>query len=210
MFTLLAALAIAAPTPSTPPQSMSAVSVMRHDGTGSGTVIARHGKQALILTNRHVCPDDSKVWVLAIDGTTGRKKRYPAHLYAVNPGNDKDGSADVALVVAEIDNPAMKMATASPKVGDRVHHFGHATGPQDGVVSEIAEYAYPGRPRHNISAMLAVPCDSGAAVVNEKNELCGVHHSSRVRSDDAEYSVSCRLEQIRPFLKTYAAGWGDW
>lgn len=180
----------------------SAVAVIRRDGTGSGTVIARKGPAALVLTNRHVCPDAARVQVVAADAT-GKKRRYEAKFLAAN-----SGEGDLALVVADIPAPAARLAARGPAVGDVLRHFGKATGPQEGPVERHITYATAERLVGAQTATLSVVGDSGAGMFDARGELCGVLWGAEVR--EAENSLSLPVEFVRPFLKKYAADWGDW
>jgi S1-C subfamily serine protease len=165
-------------------------------------VIARRGESALILTNKHVAPDAARVWVVAAD-RDGHKRRYDAKFLAANAGE-----ADLALVVADLPTPAVRLAARGPADGDLLRHFGKATGPQEGKVVRRLTYATPERLVGVQTATLSVVGDSGAGMVNARGELCGVLWGSEVK--EAENSLSCPVEFVRPFLKRYAAGWGDW
>lgn len=186
----------------------SCVSVITPGGAGSGTVIARKGAEALVLTNRHVVDGVEVVWVM-VAGPDGVKAKHEARVLAINPGTNTDGTADVALVVADIPNPAVRLATSDPQPGDIVRHYGHATGPQKGRVDVVEVYTATDNP-FILSRMFSVAGDSGAGVFVD-GRYAGIHHAARPWVRGApDKAISDPVSVIRPFLKRYAREWGDW
>lgn len=171
---------------------ISCVSVVTTGGSGSGTVVLRDGDKAVILTNKHVVLDEDKkvedkLWVLK-DG-----KRYNATVIKVHE------KSDIALVSATISLPAVTIATVKPLKGDKIRHFGKATGPQEGTVDGWTEFVYEGMAMNSL--IFSVPGDSGAGIFNEKGQLVGVHFGRRGRpKDDDPIAFSVSLEVVRKFL----------
>jgi S1-C subfamily serine protease len=169
----------------------SAVRVITEHGAGSGTVVGRRGKTALVLTNQHVMPRPQDVWVVA-----GRE-RAEGRFVAANAG-----PADLALLEADVDAPALGLGDAEPAVGSKVTHYGVATGPESGEVREVIRLGDYGPT--TVSDMLSVPGDSGGAVVQD-GRLVGVTfgRSGTVRE---KKHLAVRLAEVREFLRRVAPG----
>lgn len=174
----------------------STVCVLSNDGAGSGTVVARQGDTALILTNQHVVDGAKKLWIVQRG-----KPKVKATLLAEAPKG-----TDLALVTAEIPNPAVAIADREPKAKDRINHFGHATGPQKGHMVGWANYTDG---RAMISDIFSIVGDSGAGLFNADNELVGVHWGRSAESkqkwdDDETLENSVPLDAVKKFLEDKA------
>lgn len=179
----------------------SAVCVLTNDGAGSGTVTARKGKLALIITNHHVVDGAKRIWIVQRG-----KTKVPATLLATAPKG-----TDLALVTAEIDNPAVALAAAEPTAKDKITHYGHATGPQKGQVVGLINYTDG---RAMTSDVFSIVGDSGAGLFNKNNELVGVHWGRSAESkekleNDESLENSVPLDTIKKFLadKAPATKW---
>ncbi len=173
--------------------SPSCVSVIRRDGAGSGTVVQSSTGRSLVITCRHVCPDAGKVWVVA--SVDGKQKRLEARWLGVS------ATHDLALLSVDTALTAATIADANPDIGDTVTHYGRASGPQSGLVSEHKVYA--DRTVDIQTEMLAVQGDSGAGVFNAKGHLFGVHHGSEIRKDDSENSLACQLSAVLALVEKH-------
>jgi Trypsin-like serine proteases, typically periplasmic, contain C-terminal PDZ domain len=190
MIRVLIVLALAAPLFAQ--EKSSAVRVATLGGAGSGTVVARDGETAYILTNKHVAIDEnqqveSHFWIIS-DG-----KRYPASFVKMHRVND------LALLSAKIDLPAVTLADADPKEGDTVKHNGQATGPQEGKVVEWTKFVVEGPTL--TSTMFSTHGDSGAGVFNADGKLVGCFYGSKGPRTPDRLAIAVRLEVVRDFLK---------
>lgn len=173
------------------------LSVITRGGTGSGTVIARSNERALIVTNAHVVPQGAhrKIWVM----TEG--KRSEARFVATYP------HADLALVSAEISNPAARLAAEEPAPGIKVQHYGHATRHQHGIMLEWVEFPQDGG-WSVISDLFIVTGDSGAALLNDKKEVVGVIHAYVGDPEVVEPKCKAvRLAHLKALISPYLKSW---
>jgi S1-C subfamily serine protease len=186
-----------------PVPANSTVSIGTRFGIGSGTVIARKGKTALILTNNHVvedAPKGRKIYIFY----NGEKFIGKLHTLSADPKH-----VDLALVVADLDCPAVEIATDEVRLGDAVRHFGHATGPQKGKVIEGTPFN--GRAPSINSNMLSFSGDSGAGVFDSKNRLVAVNEGWLGDADaDDPPQLGIGPRDIVPFLWIHARDWFKW
>ncbi len=176
----------------------SAVRVGTTRGMGSGTVIGRKGKNALILTNEHVVPN-------------GYRK-----IYVITGGQRYDGAfvatyhdADLALITAEVPNAAVPIATKDLEKGQTVRHFGGATGPQKGKVIGQTDWVINGQVNPAIdSDIFSIVGDSGSGIFNDDDELVGVHYQ-RKGDPEKEDTIAnyVRNDHVRAFTQPYLNGW---
>lgn len=167
-------------------------------GWGSGTVVARAGGESLVLTNKHVAPDENAFYFVQHDRYT-----YPARWVAA------DDRTDLAILRVENILPVATLAEAEPAAGAPVRHWGcpHA-GPmtlRKGVVESDADNhrdadRYPflqttARSDHG---------DSGAGVFDAAGQLVGVCYGGpewdRGYRGPA-FSQNVRLADVKRFLK---------
>lgn len=181
-------------------QERSCVRIGTNNGIGSGTVIARKGKLAMILTNAHVIPNGNrKIYVIS-----GGERHYGTYVASMHPDD-----TDLALVIAEVPNPAAKIAQDKAAVGTKIRHFGGATGPQRGVIEGQTDWVYNGVVNPCILAnIFSIVGDSGAAYFNEEGEIVGVHNA---RQGDLELNDmvanGVRLDKVHSFVNPYLKGW---
>lgn len=159
MLTTLLAVALSAdPSP--------CVGLVTPTGTASGTVVSRRGGSAVVLTCRHVCVSErtgaDRPPAVMVDG-----RLRVCRVLALS------GTADLALVLAEVDNPPCRVAAGEPSEGEAVWHRGTA------AKFQLGRYVGPGkvgvelRPTSRLD-LLTLHGDSGAAVMNRRGELVGV------------------------------------
>lgn len=136
-------------------------------GNGSGTVAAVEGGVALVLTNKHVCPDPGQsILVWWPDGYRGYAKWLGV-----------DDAADLcALAVAAPEGcAACPVAEAEPAVGEAMAFHGWQSGPRPvartGAYLGVGGYA-EGVPVHHVGAP-SLPGDSGGGVT-ARGELVAV------------------------------------
>lgn len=189
-------------TKQTLPQGVAAscVRVGTNNGMGSGTVIARKGKLALILTNSHVVPDGTKkIYVI-----TGGERYSGTYVASLHPHD-----ADLALVTAEIPNPAAAIAAEAAPEGTKIRHYGGATGPQKGKIVGHTNWVFNGRTNPSIkSDIFSIVGDSGSAYFNEDDEIVGVHNAREGDPEKEETAANAvRLDQVRKFTGPYLKGW---
>jgi len=134
---------------------------------GSGFVISSHRGRHLILTNRHVIVDPTRIKVGSRKGfvTTAEVAGYPT-----------DGEVDLALLVAEVAGlqPLGKIGQFKDvRVGEAVIAIGHPLGlgftVTDGIVS-----AKRGGTELQTSVAIS-PGNSGGPLVNKQGEVIGVN-----------------------------------
>lgn len=170
---------------------------------GSGTVIACENGKSLILSCTHVVPDDKgtiTIWI--------KDKKYEAKFLAaskqieeVGPTGQKfltiDGP-DLSLIVIDVALPVVEIATANPKLGDKVRQWGFAGGKTDngpfykeGKITKTDELWSTSDARRG---------DSGCGLFNDKDELVGVVHSRSI-DEDVPGGLAVPVEDVRKWLK---------
>ncbi len=178
----------------------SCVRVGTNNGMGSGTVIGRKGKTALILTNAHVIPNgDRKIYIIS------GGERFPGTWVASLDEDD----ADLALVTAEIPNPAAVIAAESAPKGTKIRHYGGATGPQKGQIIGETNWIRKGVVNPSIKAdLFSIVGDSGSAYFNDGDEIVGVHNAREGDPEkDETMANGVRLDQVRKFTAARLKGW---
>lgn len=172
--------------------SIVAESAEGRTAAGSGTVMAKKGMQRLVLTNRHVVENSSKIF-LVHEGSLVAGDRVAC-----------SESDDLAVFVVTIKLPLAKLATSSAAAGDVLHHFGSSTKSAKGTLREVIEIVEP-KPRTRVmlcDKLLSIPGDSGAGVFNAKSELVGVNFAAEVPLSKS-VALAVPLPAVTAFLKDY-------
>jgi S1-C subfamily serine protease len=136
---------------------------------GTGVVIGKDGRKALVVTNFHVV---EQRWRAGADDVLLQQgpREYDGEIVLVSPDDD------LALVQVAADLPALDAASAPPQVGDEVMVVGAGAGLEGtvttGVVSAVGRL-YEGETWLQFSAQ-ANPGDSGGPVVNADGEVAGI------------------------------------
>ena len=181
LFLLMATTAMA--------QEKATVGIGTNGGMGTGTVVARDGKLAYILTNKHVISSsDKRIWVIH------DRKRYEAKFVKADP------NVDLALAVLELDIEPVQLADREPKEGEFVKHFGRATGPQEGKMTGWTNFATSDGVVMD-SDIFSVAGDSGSGMFNADGKLVAVHYGRKGDPDGDTVALGVRLTRIREFLK---------
>lgn len=170
---------------------------------GSGWLADADGS---VITAGHAVPDASAAMAVEWQGA-----QYPARLVAT------DNLNDIALLQADFGGrkmPCLRLAQASPVIGDRVHLYGLAMWRHDllltGTVASTAPtYLYRGDQHRPVRVMQVAspspPGTSGGPWLNEAGEVIGNQSGSvsdkGIGTGIAE--VSC-LDSIRRLLATRA------
>ncbi len=161
----------------------------RHAGAGAGVVWSADG---LVLTNNHVIPRHTPVVLLHDD------REFEARLVG------RDAQVDLALLeIRAHDLTAIRIAEASPRVGEMVFAFGHPWGQREfvssGIVSALGWAQVNGRkerlPILRTDAPLA-PGNSGGPLVNGHGEMIGIN-AMIVGGDQ---SISIPASVVRDFV----------
>lgn len=176
----------------TPPmhaQEKSCVSVGYIDGGASGTIVARRGDVAYVLTAKHVIDSTKKGLWVAHSGNT-----WEATFVAVDP------HSDMALVSAKMPGDPVKLASVGPMMkGDLLQTWGSLTRHQKGEFLGETKYVENTHPIYD-GTYFAVPGDSGCGVFNASGELLGLHYAGRGPHGKKKIATSVRLSEIKAFL----------
>lgn len=189
--------------------------IFTQSGAGTGIILTKDG---LILTNRHVVPENvSSVKVVLSDGTN----------YDDVEVVDRDAFNDLAfLQIKDVDNltPAKLGDSSQVEVGDRVVAIGNALGQfsntvTSGIISGIGRpvTASEGYSQETLSNLLQTdaainPGNSGGPLVNINGEVIGLNTAMAggaenigfaIPINDAKSDISSVQQEgriIRPYL----------
>lgn len=167
-----------------------AVGVYTDGGGGSGTVVACDNGRSLILTNNHVVARDRKVDVVC------RGKKYRSKFLA------KCDYADLSVVTVEAALTPAEIASREPGIGEAVSHWGRASGPGSGRITETLNFQ-GGTGASIVTDMVSVQGDSGCGIFDSKGRLVAVHWGGITRTEEP---CGVRLHVVKQFLSEAAAG----
>lgn len=173
-------------------QEKSTLRVGNSTGMGTGTVVHREGSTVYVLTCKHVVDGKRDVFVVHA------KKLHVTTVFAVSKDDD------LALVKVDLkDIEPVTVAKDDLKDGDKVTHFGVATGPLEGKITGHTLFASSQGKMMNTDAM-CVAGDSGGGFYKDGKlvgVLCGrIHKTKGDKPEDGE-TFFCRLERVQIFLK---------
>jgi S1-C subfamily serine protease len=185
---------------------------------GTAWVVDRENK--LIVTNRHVVGDGAKVQAIFPVYQNGQARADRA--FYLKQGTrfkgtvlDRDAKRDLAVIQLDqlpADAPELKLATETPKPGDRVHMSGNPGSSKtcfvfaSGKVREVSEIKMIYQNAQKVAARVSDittdvklgPGVSGGPVVNEKGELVAVMAAGP--RDGGRVVLCIDVAEVRPFL----------
>lgn len=194
-YALFAILSLAGVLPAANPEAASVYVTHQRVGStghGSGTVVACENGVALVLTNRHVCPDQGQS--IVVKWTHGGTAF--ARWLCV------DEWADLAALAVAVPNDCevCPPARRAPEAGESVVQFGYSVTPgplrrigmalkQDGwrSLSGLQDWT---------ASTGSQPGDSGSGVFNEKGQIVAV-----VWGGDTSRARCVMLRDVRRFLR---------
>jgi serine protease Do len=178
--------------------SSGAIETEKMIGAGSGTVIANNESESLILTNRHVVKDSTKMWVAYED------KIYKAEVVLVSDNGD-----DLALIKIKKKIKAVGISDKDADVNQEITHYGKMSGPYKGKSTGFALISDKNKPKENyvimLFDMLCIPGDSGGGIFDKDGVLIGVNFG-RMGDIDTGTGLSVPVSAVQDFLKK-VNGW---
>lgn len=149
---------------------------------GSGTLVYKQGKHALLITNHHVIKD-SKEDILV---TFPNGFRSSAKVVASDPTWDL-----AALLIWSPSIKAVQITKQAPQPGDKLTIAGYGSGRYRAVSGTCSQYVSPGLSHpHEMVELKAVARqgDSGGPIFNQTGELAGVLFGAGWRTTAGSYS----------------------
>ena len=149
---------------------------------GSGTLVYKQGKHALLITNHHVIRDSQKEILVSFPNGF----RSSAKVVASDPTWDL-----AALLIWSPSMPAVPITKNAPQPGDQLTIAGYGSGRYRAVSGVCSQYVSPGLSQpHEMVELKAVARqgDSGGPIFNQKGELAGVLFGAGWRTTAGSYS----------------------
>jgi len=149
---------------------------------GSGTLVYKQGKHALLITNHHVIRDSQKEILVSFPNGF----RSSAKVVASDPTWDL-----AALLIWSPSMPAVSITKNAPQPGDKLTIAGYGSGRYRAVSGVCSQYVSPGLSQpHEMVELKAVARqgDSGGPIFNQKGELAGVLFGAGWRTTAGSYS----------------------
>jgi len=158
------------PASNVPIPAVARIIVPEKDGAsfGSGTLVARHGSYALVVTNWHVVEDATGDVVV----TFPSGHHSPGRIY----NTDSDWDLAAILINAPEITP-IEFATRAPQPGDRLTIAGYGSGQFRSVSGRCTQYVAPGKDFPYEMVELSAQArqgDSGGPILNQQGQLAGV------------------------------------
>ena len=149
---------------------------------GSGTLIYKQGKHALLVTNHHVIRDSKEEILVSFPNGF----RSSAKVVASDPTWDL-----AALLIWSPSIDAVQIAKKAPQSGDELTIAGYGSGRYRAVSGICSQYVSPGLSQpHEMVELKAVARqgDSGGPIFNQDGELAGVLFGAGWRTTAGSYS----------------------
>ena len=149
---------------------------------GSGTLVYKQGKHALLITNHHVIRDSQKDILVSFPNGF----RSSAKVVASDPTWDL-----AALLIWSPSIHAVPITKNAPQPGDKLTIAGYGSGRYRAVSGVCSQYVSPGLSQpHEMVELKAVARqgDSGGPIFNQKGELAGVLFGAGWRTTAGSYS----------------------
>ncbi len=149
---------------------------------GSGTLIYKQGKHALLVTNHHVIRDSKEEILVSFPNGF----RSSAKVVASDPTWDL-----AALLIWSPSIDAVQIAKKAPQSGDELTIAGYGSGRYRAVSGICSQYVSPGLSQpHEMVELKAVARqgDSGGPIFNQAGELAGVLFGAGWRTTAGSYS----------------------
>ena len=149
---------------------------------GSGTLVYKQGKHALLITTHHVIRDSQKEILVSFPNGF----RSSAKVVASDPTWDL-----AALLIWSPSIDAVQIAKKAPQSGDELTIAGYGSGRYRAVSGICSQYVSPGLSQpHEMVELKAVARqgDSGGPIFNQDGELAGVLFGAGWRTTAGSYS----------------------
>jgi len=149
---------------------------------GSGTLMYKQGKHALLVTNHHVIRDSKEEILVSFPNGF----RSSAKVVASDPTWDL-----AALLIWSPSIDAVKIAKKAPQSGDQLTIAGYGSGRYRAISGICSQYVSPGLSQpHEMVELKAVARqgDSGGPIFNQDGELAGVLFGAGWRTTAGSYS----------------------
>jgi serine protease Do len=149
---------------------------------GSGTLIYKQGKHALLVTNHHVIRDSKEEILVSFPNGF----RSSAKVVASDPTWDL-----AALLIWSPSIDAVQITKKAPQSGDELTIAGYGSGRYRAVSGICSQYVSPGLSQpHEMVELKAVARqgDSGGPIFNQDGELAGVLFGAGWRTTAGSYS----------------------
>ncbi len=149
---------------------------------GSGTLVYKQGKHALLVTNHHVIRDSKQEILVSFPNGF----RSSAKVVASDPTWDL-----AALLIWSPSIDAVQITRTAPQPGDKLTIAGYGSGRYRAVSGVCSQYVSPGLSQpHEMVELKAVARqgDSGGPIFNTEGELAGVLFGAGWRTTAGSYS----------------------
>ncbi len=149
---------------------------------GSGTLVYKQGKHALLITNHHVIKDSKEEILISFPNGF----RSSGKVVASDPTWDL-----AALLIWSPGIKAVQITKQPPQPGDKLTIAGYGSGRYRAVSGICSQYVSPGLSQpHEMVELKAVARqgDSGGPIFNQQGELAGVLFGAGWRTTAGSYS----------------------
>lgn len=195
------------------PGRASTVMVNVGRASGTGTCIASEAGRSLILTNAHVVEGPS-AGITVLHQANGVWRTYPceyvggSRVTPTGPNSIEVHGPDLALIVADGEIPAAKIADDLPPVGSPVHQWGFGGQYGRSVPFEplhktgtVAYHEDRGDRSETCTTFRSQSGDSGSGVFNDRGELVAVTAGlNDLESNPRAINRGVRLDVVRAFV----------
>jgi S1-C subfamily serine protease len=146
----------------------SIVRVLHETGGGGTGFVVMLGSRKVVVTNDHVCGEESYELTALSDHT---RERYPLTIIAATSMAD----LCIADILGAEALPPLRLAATTPELGTTVYTFGHPLLRSLRLESGQVEEYLPGFiPPAYATNIFALPGQSGSPVLNSRLEVVGV------------------------------------